>query len=164
MKNKNVLIVGIVALIVFVLGCLLLFNKNSNKTKFDLDLVQKEFMKEFKEYDVREFDQYDISMYFGLDFNEIPSSLFISDFSEDPDEPKPFAPKVLIIVINTQDAEDYYDSLLGFVDLNKNNLEDKKLAKKYEKAILKKGKNYVYLLLGDNPKDMEKKLLELAKK
>ena len=41
---------------------------------------------------------------------------------------------------------------------------DKKLAKKYEKAILKKGKNYVYLLLGDNPKDMEKKLLELAKK
>ena len=57
--------------------------------------------------------------------------------------------------------DNYYDSLLGFIDLNKDNSEDKKIAKLFNKAILKKGKNYVYLVLGDNPKEMEKKLLEL---
>ena len=152
----------IIALIVLIfLFIVFMIINNSKKTKFDLKVLEEKMIKEYKEYDIRTFDQYDISMYFGFDYNDIPSSLFLSDFVEDPEEPKPFAPKILIIIINTQKVDDYYDNLLGFVDLNKNNLEDKKMAKLYEKAIIKKGKNYVYLVLGDNPKDIEKKLLEL---
>ena len=159
-KKKITLIVSIAFLIIFIIGMIILIN-NNRKSKFDLDKIEKEMLKEYKELDIRTFDQYDISMYFGFDFNEIPSSLFLSDFAENPEEPKPFSPKILIIIINTKDVDKYYDSLLGFIDLNKNNNEDKKIAKLFNKAILKKGKNYVYLVLGDNPKEMEKKLLEL---
>lgn len=159
-KKKIILIASIAFLLVFIVGMIILIN-NNRKVKFDLDKIEKEMLKEYKELDIRTFDQYDISMYFGLDFNEIPSSLFLSDFVENAEEPKPFSPKILIIIINTKEVDNYYDSLLGFIDLNKDNSEDKKIAKLFNKAILKKGKNYVYLVLGDNPKEMEKKLLEL---
>lgn len=158
-KKKITLIASIAFLIIFIIGMIILIN-NNRKSKFDLDKIEKEMLKEYKELDIRTFDQYDISMYFGFDFNEIPSSLFLSDFAENPEEPKPFSPKVLIIIINTKDVDKYYDSLLGFIDLNKNNNEDKKIAKLFNKAILKKGENYVYLVLGDNSKEIEKKLLE----
>lgn len=158
-KKKITLIVSIAFLIIFIIGMIILIN-NNRKSKFDLDKIEKEMLKEYKELDIRTFDQYDISMYFGFDFNEIPSSLFLSDFAENPEEPKPFSPKILIIIINTKDVDKYYDSLLGFIDLNKNNNEDKKIAKLFNKAILKKGENYVYLVLGDNSKEIEKKLLE----
>lgn len=159
-KKKITLIASIAFLIIFIIGMIILIN-NNRKSKFDLDKIEKEMLKEYKELDIRTFDQYDISMYFGLDFNEIPSSLFLSDFAENPEEPKPFSPKILIVIINTKDVDKYYDSLLGFIDLNKNNNEDKKIAKLFNKAILKKGENYVYLVLGDNSKEIEKKLLEL---
>lgn len=158
-KKKITLIASIAFLIIFIIGMIILIN-NNRKSKFDLDKIEKEMLKEYKELDIRTFDQYDISMYFGFDFNEIPSSLFLSDFAEDPEEPKPFSPKILIIIINTKDVDKYYDSLLGFIDLNENNNEDKKIAKLFNKAILKKGENYVYLVLGDNSKEIEKKLLE----
>ncbi len=158
-KKKITLIASIAFLIIFIIGMIILIN-NNRKSKFDLDKIEKEMLKEYKELDIRTFDQYDISMYFGFDFNEIPSSLFLSDFVEDSEEPKPFSPKILIIIINTKDVDKYYDSLLGFIDLNENNNEDKKIAKLFNKAILKKGENYVYLVLGDNSKEIEKKLLE----
>lgn len=158
-KKKITLIASIAFLIIFIIGMIILIN-NNRKSKFDLVKIEKEMLKEYKELDIRTFDQYDISMYFGFDFNEIPSSLFLSDFVEDSEEPKPFSPKILIIIINTKDVDKYYDSLLGFIDLNENNNEDKKIAKLFNKAILKKGENYVYLVLGDNSKEIEKKLLE----
>ena len=83
-------------------------NKN-NKDRFNVSEVEKEITQKYKDLNLYALDKYDISLYLGLEYEEIPSSLFLTDFEQDEEDPKPFSPKSLVVVINTNDEDKYYD-------------------------------------------------------
>ena len=159
MKNKKIIIIGCVLLFI-VLVVILLF-KIFNSKKFDLNKAKDYFTDNYS--DIRTYDQYDISNYFGIPFDEDDNYLFMGDFVDDPDAPKPFDPNELIVVINADNSSEYYELLKGFIDTNLMNQDDSKKIKLFDKAILKKGKKYTYLILGSKVKDKEKNLLKFLK-
>ncbi len=129
-------------------------------TLVNFDVIEKSFQKNYS--DLRILDEYDISMYFGIDKNDLQEQLFMTDFISTDENPGIFEPKTLIIIIRDKEIDYYYDILNGYLDSNKNDL-DKDISL-YEKAILKKENNYVYLFLGDNNNKMEEELKEIIEK
>lgn len=160
MKNKKKIIIIIGSLLITILVILLLF-KIFNSKKFDIKETTKYLTNNYS--DIRVYDQYDISNYFGIPFTEEDEYLFMGDFSDNPDNPKPFEPNELIIAINAENSNEYYEVLKGFIDTNLANVGEEKKIKLFDKAILKKGKKYTYLILGSKTKEKEKALLKFLK-
>ena len=48
--------------------------------------------------------------------------------------------------------------MIGYIESNKMNLDNEKTLKLFDSAILKKGLNYVYLVISEDPKLVEKEL------
>ena len=159
-KNKlKIILTGIILVLIILLIVIFMYNKN-NKDRFNVSEVEKEITQKYKDLNLYALDKYDISLYLGLEYEEIPSSLFLTDFEQDEEDPKPFSPKSLVVVINTNDVDKYYDYFKDFVNYHISSTEDKKEIKRYDKAILEKGSNYVYFILGKDKKDIEKTILD----
>lgn len=156
MKNKKIVIL-IILFIVLIIGCLL-FSVFMNNKSYNIENIKTELINNYS--DLRELDVYDVSMYFGIDLNDIPSSLFLTDFVEDSENHNPFLPKQLIIVINSNKIDEYYNILQGYLEINKSSLEDIKDIKRFDSTIIKRDKNRLYLILGNNKKDIEKIIME----
>ena len=60
--------------------------------------------------------------------------------------------------MNTTD-ETYYDAFESYIDSTINFEENENILKLFNKAILKKGDNYTYLIISSNPKEVEKDIL-----
>ena len=159
-KKIKILLISIIIILIVTILTVFLYSRNS-KYKFDVIEVEKEIRENYKQLDLRTLDNFDVNLYFGLELDDNSSSLFLTDFTEDADNPTPFAPKHVIVLINTKEVDKYYESLDEFVSYHKMSTEDKKEIKLYDKAILEKGNNYIYLILGSERKDIEKTILKL---
>ena len=160
-KIKVILTLIITVLVIILITTFALFIKN--KPKFDTVELEKELLNDYRHLDIYALDQFDISLYFGLDYLDIPSSLFLTDFAIEEGKEEPFNPKVVIIVINSNDIQKYYDYFKDYINMNVNNAEDKKTKDFYKNAILKKGNNYLYFIAGKEKKNIEKTILDLKK-
>ena len=157
MKNKKNIMYGLLlGILLLIIICIVAFGLR-NKT-FNVEKVEKDFTDSYSYY--RVFDEYDLTNYFGIIAQEIDSYVVLGDYYDDPEEPKPFTPNELIVVINDKDPIDYYEIMRGFLDSYMLNEEDAKKMKLYENAILKKGNRYTYLIFGTKVKEKEKKLLQ----
>lgn len=162
--NKKMKISLTFILIIFIIilsTTLVLFNKS--RVRFNIEESEKKLLSDYRYLDLYTLDEFDISLYFGLELKEIPSSLFLTDFELNKEEPAAFNPKVLVVIINSNTPSEYYDFFKDYSNMNINNSEDKKVVKFYKNAILKKGKNYMYFIAGKDKKDIEKTILNLKK-
>ena len=63
--------------------------------------------------------------------------------------------ETIIIIINTENYQYYYDSLESQIDSITRYSENKEEVELYSNSILKADKNYVYLIVGKNAKEIE---------
>lgn len=152
MKRKKLILILAIIVLVVCICTLFIFRKNKS---IDFKKLEEELSARYD--DLRVFDQYDISMYFGIDSDVLSSSLFMSDYNES-GEDSLFDPDHLIIVIDSKDSQNYYDILSGFINSNINNRDINSKLNLYTEAIFKKKKNLVYLILGSNKEQVEKVL------
>ncbi|MBR3209966.1 MAG: hypothetical protein IKF82_06870 [Bacilli bacterium] len=150
MKNK--LIILFISLVLGILFILIFINNRP----YNIDSIKDKIINNYSEFGLRELDLYDVSMYFGIDLNDIPSSVFLTDFVESDENIGPFLPKHLVIVINSNKIDEYYNILKGYLDVNKSSFEDIKIINRFENAILKRNGNKLYLILGSNKKEIER--------
>ena len=64
----------------------------------------------------------------------------------------------MIVVINDENSKYYYDLLKSHIDSYLMYSEDEILNKLYSNAILVSGKNYVYLIVSNDAKTIEKEI------
>ena len=153
-NRKKMLIISILIIVLVVIISSIIFNNKLVK-EYDIEKSKNLILEKYPELNLRELDYIDVSMYFGIDLNEIPSSLFLTDFYES-EENTVFNPNNLIIIINSKNIDNYYNTFRGYLDINKDNLENTEDIKKFENAILKKKKNKLYLVLGNKQEEIEK--------
>ena len=72
MKNKLIIL-----FISFVLGILFILIFINNRP-YNIDSIKDKIINNYSEFGLRELDLYDVSMYFGIDLNDIPSSVFLT--------------------------------------------------------------------------------------
>ena len=71
---------------------------------------------------------------------------------------------LLLTDLSIEKVNEYYDSLDGIIYVYTNNDSlDESISSLYENAILKRGKSYVYLIIGEENNIMEQELLNLYK-
>ena len=145
MNKKLLIIIGaIVAIIIIVILSLTSSKDNSN---LNLDDLKRNIFKQYSELNLRVLEDEEIRNYFGIDLKDEIDSLFITDFNID-DNPRPFSPDVLIVVINSKDYKDYATLLKDYIDVEIMNSTDMERVNKYKEAIIVDKKNYYYLVIG----------------
>ncbi len=72
----------------------------------------------------------------------IPNSIFLGNINTEEMNKE----NMMLVVVINNDNVDYYDSLYSYIESNKINLDDKKTLKLFL-TIIKKGLNYVYLII-----------------
>ena len=150
MHNKRITILS--AIIILVIGILVFVLYKPNKN-VDMDSLKDQLLLEYDE--INEYDESEISRYFGIDNEYLTSSLFITDYIEDEDNYL-FEPNELVMVIKTSNPKEVYTFLKGFVDSNINNRDNTSNLSLYTNSILKKKRNYVYLVMGSKNEKIEK--------
>ena len=92
---------------------------------------------------------------FGTDFDELSDAVFMSNIKL---EDKFTEDTMMIVVINTDNSKYYYDLLKSHIDSYMMYSEDEILLELYSNSILVKEKNYVYFIVGNEAKAIEKEI------
>jgi hypothetical protein len=151
-------IIGILAVIVSILLVaivVILFNKFKIKT-YDVNKLKESLINGYEELYLSEMDHVDVLSLYGFEKNEVEDALYLKSLKLD-DEGNDITENVnYIIIMNTDNYQYYYEIFESHIDSTKMYTEDKKLLKLYDKnAILKKDKNYVYLIISKKSKEIE---------
>ena len=126
--NKKILII-IGTIIVLAIIVILSLSSNNLNSDLNLDDLKRNIFKQYNELNLRVLENEEIRNYFGIDLKDDIDSLFITDYFVE-ENPKPFSPNVLIVVVNSKD----------YLDMERVN--------KYKEAIIEEKRNYYYLALG----------------
>lgn len=158
LTEKGKKLIGVLAAIASLLIILLVFiiisvNKDTSK-KFDVGRLESIIMGEYEDLNLKEMDQIDLLNTFGIVEDEIPDSALIMSMN-DVEEGTATVNDNYIIIINTEEYQYYYDMLNSHIDSVTRNSQDEKIVELYEKAIVKCGKNYVYLIVSPYAKEIE---------
>lgn len=141
--------------ILLVVLAVILFNKFKIKT-YDINSLKDSLINGYEELNLTEMDQIDVLSEYGFEKSEVEDALYLKSLvldDEGNDITKDFN---YIIIMNTEDYQNYYEIFESHIDSTIMYTEDKKLLKLYSKnAILKKDKNYVYLIISKQSKDIE---------
>ena len=150
MSKKLIITISSIAIVVALsIIFILTINKNNDSKKYDFEKIENQLLRSYSEDNgLRKLDFMDISSLFGIDEQEIPDSLFLGNISPEENVKEDM---MLIILINTDNVDYYYDSLYSYIDSYKLYLEDENIIKLFDESILKKGSNYVYLIIGEDP-------------
>lgn len=163
--NNKCYYIIIIAIIVLVITAILIIAFKDDKN-FDLDKVKEQFLSYYIDDDIHEIEKDNIDYYFAIPSGEIDSALLLSNFDPNDIDDENDSLRLIFLIpnIGIEKVDEYYDSLDGFVyaHINNNNLSKKEI-NLYKNAILKRGKSYVYLILGKDNKIMEQELLRLYK-
>lgn len=155
MNRKNIIVLIIVT-ILLIIACVFMFKDRKKDMKnFDFIKIEEQMKRSYGEEGLNTLDFMDVASLFGIDTNEIPDSVFLGNINA---EEMTKENMMLIVAINTKKVDFYYDSLYSYIESNKMNLENEKTLKLFDSAILKKGLNYVYLIMSEDPKLVEKEL------
>ncbi len=161
-SKKIILIIVIIAIIAIAVLVLLKINRDANRS-YDLEQVKEDFLKDYVDLNLEEMDQFDINYYFGIDVETISDYLFLSDNYYLSQEEELQQPKNLVGIVKTDQVDDYYNVLESYIESSKNSTTEKELLDLYDKAIVKKDKHYVYIILSNDAKEIEDKLLTYYK-
>ena len=163
-NNKSIFIVFIGIILLVIVAIILIIS--SNKKTFDLSEVSKQFTKYYSDIHLEELEKENIDYYFSLPSSELDEALLLSNFNPNELDSESEDSPCLLLVLNNlskEDINEYYEALNAFV-ISYDNVEDNnELVSLYKKSILMKGKNYIYFIMGNNNKVMEKELLRLYK-
>ena len=151
-KNKKLKIVLIsipTIVLIAIVGMTLIF---SNNERFDIEELRKQSIRYYDEYEVKLLDFMDMTTLFGVDVENDENNLMIANVDSDVIKKEDM---FLLVVMNTMDVN-YYDVFQSYIDSTINHEENEEIVKLFEKAILKRENNYVYLIICDDPKSVEK--------
>lgn len=155
MNRKNIIVL-IIVIILLIIACIFMFKDRKKDMKnFDFIKIEEQMKKSYEEEGLNTLDFIDITSLFGIDSSEIPNSVFLGNINAIELTKENM---MLIVAINTKEVDFYYDSLYSYIESNKMNLDNEKTLKLFNQAILKKGLNYVYLIISEDPKLVEKEL------
>ena len=144
--NKKILII-IGTIIVLAIIVILSLSSNNLNSNLNLDDLKRNIFKQYNEFNLRVLENEEIRNYFGIDLKDDIDSLFITDYFVE-ENPKPFSPNVLIVVVNSKDYHDYATLLKNYIDVEIMNSLDMERVNKYKEAIIEEKRNYYYLALG----------------
>lgn len=151
-------IVGILAILVSILLIaivVILLNKFKIKT-YDINDLRNKLVDGYEELYLTDMDHVDILSLYGFEKSEVEDALYLKSLKLDEEGNDITEELNYIIIMNTEDYQYYYEIFESHIDSTKRYTEDKKLLKLYDKnAILKKDKNYVYLIISKKSKDIE---------
>ena len=151
-------IIGILAIVVSILLVALavvLFNKFKIKT-YDVNNLKDSLINGYEDLYLYEMDHIDVLSSFGFEKSEVEDALYLKSLKLDDEGNDVTEEFNYIIIMNTEDYQYYYEIFESHVDSTIMYTEDKKLLKLYNKnVILKKDKNYVYLIISKKSKDIE---------
>lgn len=151
MKNKKLIFI-IIAVIVVGLFLIIGILKPINVKSYDLESIQDNMINYYD--NMRIMDFVDLIGLFGIDLTDTEDeALFLTNY-----ENEIIPQTIMVIIINSDDTELYYDLFRSFLDANKLNTDDMDLLNYYDKAKLVQGNGYIYFLLGENTDDLEKEI------
>ncbi len=154
MKNKKkVIIIAIVICIILIVGLYFTFSFSSKR--YDIDAIENQCLNFYNDKNLRVMDFIDMTALFGTDFDELSDAVFMSNIKL---EDKFTEDTMMIIVINTDNSKYYYDLLKSHIDSYMMYSDDEILLELYSNSILVKEKNYVYFIVGNEAKVIEKEI------
>lgn len=155
MKNKKKIIIIISLIISIIIGIFLIYIFSFSSKRYDIDSIKKQCLSFYGDKNLRVMDFIDMTALFGTDFDDTSDAVFMSNISID----QPYTnDSMMIVVINDENSIYYYDLLKSHVDSYLMYSEDAVLNNLYSNAILVSGKNYVYLIVGNDAKTIEKEI------
>ena len=141
-----------ILLVVVLIG---LFNKFKIKT-YDVNELKDALIDEYSDLYLTEMDHVDVLSMFGFEKNEVEDALYLKSLKLDDDGNDITENINYIIIMNTDKYQYYYEIFESHIDSTIMYTEDKKLLKLYDKnVILKKDKNYVYLIISKKSKEID---------
>ena len=141
-----------ILLVVILIG---LFNKFKIKT-YDVNELKDALIDEYSDLYLTEMDHVDVLSMFGFEKNEVEDALYLKSLKLDDDGNDITENINYIIIMNTDKYQYYYEIFESHIDSTIMYTEDKKLLKIYDKnVILKKDKNYVYLIISKKSKGID---------
>lgn len=141
-----------ILLVVILIG---LFNKFKIKT-YDVNELKDALIDEYSDLYLTEIDHVDVLSMFGFEKNEVEDALYLKSLKLDDDGNDITENINYIIIMNTDKYQYYYEIFESHIDSTIMYTEDKKLLKLYDKnVILKKDKNYVYLIISKKSKEID---------
>ena len=141
-----------ILLVVILIG---LFNKFKIKT-YDVNELKDALIDEYSDLYLTEMDHVDVLSMFGFEKNEVDDALYLKSLKLDDDGNDITENINYIIIMNTDKYQYYYEIFESHIDSTIMYTEDKKLLKLYDKnVILKKDKNYVYLIISKKSKEID---------
>ena len=152
-NNKKMMIIGsIIASIVIVI--ILCFAFPSSK-RYDIAGIQSQCIKYYETNGLRIMDFIDMTNLFGTNFDELSDSIFMSNINIDEEFTED---AMMIVVINDENSQYYYDLFKSHVDSYLMYSEDEILNELYKNSILAKGKNYMYFIVSKDAKTIESEI------
>ena len=154
-KKAKVGILVILAGIILISLIIIISNFKQPKT-YDVDNLKSALINEFEELNLFEMDNFDVLEAFGFGSEEVPDGLYLKSLVMDEKGQDVTEDKNYIIILNTEKFQYYNDIFQSHIESNIMYTEDKKIFKLYNNAILKCEENYVYLIVSNKAKDIEK--------
>ena len=154
-KRAIIGILAIFASILLIVLVVILVGKLKVKS-YDVKNLKDVLLTEYEDLYLTEMDHVDVLSAFGFEKYEVEDALYLKSLKLD-DEGNDITKNVnYVIVMNTEKYQYYYEIFESHIDSTIMYTEDKKLLKLYDKnVILKKDKNYVYLIISKKSKDIE---------
>ncbi len=152
MSSKKTVLAVISIVIVCIVVVVLEIMLTTDNRKYDTENIESRVVDWYD--NMRVMDFIDSTSLFGYDMTVEEESALLTTY-----DAEITTDTIIIAVINSEEADLYYDLFEGFLDVRKLNTYDMDLLNYYDKAKLVKGNGYVYFLLGPDTDMYEKELL-----
>ena len=151
--HNKIIIISIIAIIIFGIIIFLLFPFSFKR--YDVDAIESQFLKYYSDKNLRVMDFVDMTALFGTNFDDTSDVIFMGNVTID----QPYTEDtMLVVVINDDNPIYYYDLLQSHIDSYLMYSDDDILNKLYKNAILVKGKKFVYFIVSNDAKVIEKEI------
>jgi len=163
--NKRLFL--IILFIVLILGLIVFIGiSNSKIDKYDLTKISQKIENHYKDENLEIVHEEDVISYFPIPTEYMSTSVLAANFNPNVEQDDYKNAHLIFFVteLKKNDRDDVYEFLEGFAkSYSMKYVEDADLEEIMANAIVKKGKDYVYLILGSRNKEMEEDLLSLMK-
>lgn len=154
-NKKNVLLSVLGILLIMIITVVINVVSNISWKQYDIGAIQEQNLRYYSDNGLRIMDFIDMTSMFGISLDETNEATFLSNINP-LDEPT--LDSMIVVVINTDSPEYYYDIFRSYLDSYILNLEDLDVVNMYKDAVLEKGDNYVYFILGQEAKLIESEI------
>lgn len=154
-NKKNVLLSVLGILLIMIITVVINVVSNISWKQYDIGAIQEQNLRYYSDNGLRIMDFIDMTSMFGIPLDETNEATFLSNINP-LDEPT--LDSMIVVVINTETPEYYYDIFRSYLDSYIINLEDSDVVQMYRDAVLKSGDNYVYFILGRESKIIESEI------